>query len=143
MVLVLLLETAPTVLQKLHPDRIIIESKMAHSAVIKLAAVFVPIVSAFATFWFRIGNTNNSSGYVPRDRWGPAIITSVVYVCLIVGFVFFAIYIVDYTSQENLPPGTDSFDEWIVNIMQLALLLSPIATAPAAWLLGVERIDPS
>lgn len=136
LVMIFALELAPGLRQG------VIAPADAHAALIKMAALFVPVLTAFATFWFRPGTDGALVQVVPRDRANIAIVITVAYHLVVVGLLMYATYGQQYASGEAgdfIPPIT--FNEWVTNVLQIGLFASPIATAPSAYLLGIEKIE--
>jgi hypothetical protein len=117
-----------------------IDQEDAHAGLIKLAALYVPVMTSFASFWFRL-SPSRISGTVPKERWLPAIGTTLAYHGVLFVLLFYALYLDPYPTRNGQP--LRSFNQWVVDILQIGLFLSPVATAPAAYLLGVESIPVS
>ena len=127
-IIILLLELAPAI------RRGAVAPSDAHDGLMKMAALFTPVLTAFASFWYR-GGQSDAPRRISRQRWLPAITTNVVFLSLILILLVYAAYIEPY---EDVNPDL-TFNDWITNIMQIGLLLSPVVVAPVAYLLGVER----
>lgn len=100
-----------------------------------ITSLYVPVLTAFALFWFHPGATPNTRK-VSGEKWVPAL-------GLTLFFQFFMTAgvagIVLFTTSA--PDSNVGLFEQISGLVHWISIFSPIATAPAAFLLGVERIE--
>jgi hypothetical protein len=122
----------------------VISHSMAHGGFLKILSLVSPVLGAFSAYWF--ANTRNTTftGTVSRERWLAAFWPTLAYHLILSSYLISIIYIHDYKGSENGVGLHDaSFDDLVANAMQIGILLSAVATAPAAFLVGADRIEKS
>jgi hypothetical protein len=120
----------------------VITHQMAHAGFLKILSLVSPVLGAFSVFWFA-HPTSSRTGTISRERWLAAFWATIVYHFILSVYLIAIIYVHDYKGSSNgVGPGDPSFDDLVGNAMQIGVLLSAIATAPAAFLVGVDRIEP-
>lgn len=102
-----------------------------------ITSLYVPVLTAFALFWFHPGAQSRDKS-LQSDRWIAALSLSTFFqlfmIAGVLGIVFF--------SAAPGPTAKYGPIENISGLVHLMSIFSPIATAPAAFLLGVEKIEP-
>jgi hypothetical protein len=111
--------------------------KDAFSLITPIVSLYVPLLAAFALFWFG-PNQSQRNKKLSLDKWIAALSLTLFFQAFmllpIIGIMFF--------SDAPGPTGESGLHENINGLIHLMSIFSPIATAPSAFLLGVESIDP-
>lgn len=101
-----------------------------------VASLYIPVLTAFALFWFHPGNPPNNKK-VNREKWIAALSLT----------LFFQLFMILGTagivllSRRPSPDADTGLFEQISGLTNWISIFSPIATAPTAFMLGVEKID--
>ena len=100
-----------------------------------ITSLYVPILTAFALFWFHPGATPNKRR-LSGEKWLPALALTLFFQ------LFFFIGVVGIVHFSTPSPDSNiGLFEQISGLVHWISIFSPIAMAPAAFLLGVERIE--
>jgi hypothetical protein len=99
-----------------------------------IASLYVPILTAFALFWFHPGASPNKKR-LSKERWYVALALTLFFQILMLGGVAIIVYFI------RSPDSHAGVFENIVALIHWISIFSPIATAPSAYLLGIERIE--
>lgn len=107
------------------------------SSLLSISGIWIPPLTCLASFWFpqeeqrRAQNTT-----VTKERVYAAIVLTITYLLFVLLLVVWAVYFVDYYPQADELPVGASFQERLSDSVKIALLVSPLALAPIAWLSG-------
>lgn len=117
--------------------RNIIDPAESQASLVKIAALYLPILTAFGTFWYRHkGPTPKIS--ITTERWVGALSATVFYQLFMLVRIFHINYFEPYASLDGQPRST--YLELMSAAVETGMLLSPLATLPIAYLLGVEEL---
>jgi hypothetical protein len=111
-----------------------VDSGEARAAAWRCAYILVPLLTAFASFWF-IPSTPQSTreAVIPFEKvYGMFGLTAVVHV-LVLGYFVLAIVLHRFPLSPD--PG-DSFSDRVDFGLNLLLFISSLAVLPIGWLLG-------
>ena len=120
----------------------IISPRQAHAGLLKILSLVSPVLGTFSAYWFTSPGTKVTTGKISRERWLAAFWATIAYHAILIIYLAVIIYWHDYRGTEDgIGKGESSFDALVGNAMQLGILLSAVATAPAAFLVGAEHIE--
>jgi hypothetical protein len=100
-----------------------------------ITSLYVPVLSAFALFWFRPG-TRSSTRRLSLERTLPALGLTLCFQLIMAAGVIGIVLL----SAPPRPDSNVTLPDQIAGLVHLMSILSPLATAPSAFLLGVEQI---
>jgi hypothetical protein len=120
----------------------VISTAQANSGLVKILALIFPVLGAFSGYYFTQEGKKRLTRAISRERWLAAIGATVIYHITLFILLLIFIYLHDYRgSEDGIGQEESSFDEQIAFVMQLGVYFSAIATAPASFLVGGERIN--
>ena len=131
----------------------------------KMLSLIIPVLSAFGAFWFHGGEREaaprptrrrradpqgdlaEAQGamvvLMPLENWWPALVSTILYHMILVFYIFSILFIYNYEGNDN--PDVRSglaLSDLVTYGMQYGMLCLPLATAPAAYYLGIDKIQP-
>jgi len=119
------------------PIRGDIPFQLALQVTTPIMSLYMPVLTAFAMFWFRPGKTM-SRAKLSGERWYVALALTLTFQLLMLGGMVTVVYFV-----RNPPDSDVGLTDHVAALIHWISIFSPLATAPSAFLLGVEKIDPA
>ena len=99
-----------------------------------VTSLYIPILTMFALFWFHPGR-KSSRRKLSKEKWIAALALTLFFqIFMITGLAGITLY------STPAPDSSVGLFEEVSALVQWISIFSPVATAPAAFLLGVEQI---
>lgn len=99
-----------------------------------IASMYIPVLTSFSLFWFHPGALDNSRK-LSGERWIAAFALTAFYQMLILGGISGIVLF-----SKSAPDAEAGLLEKVNGLIHLASVFSPLAIAPAAFLLGIEPL---
>ena len=103
-----------------------------------VGALLAPILVAFPDQLNAKANVNRDKNVAIED-WNLALYSSISYAAFLAIGIILVVYVIQYREVETY---SESFQHHFAWLLRFAVLLLPLAEAPAVWILGLKQLRP-
>jgi hypothetical protein len=101
-----------------------------------MTSVYLPVLTAFGIFWFTPGNSPDGRE-LRDDKWIAALALTGFYQAVMI------LCVIVMLCTSGGPEAEEALYDSMSGLVHFVAVFSPLATAPVAYMLGVEKIEPA